>query len=73
MTKSLPELTNPGIDTRRTHSAAPLATRLNITVTTDHEEADIQELVAQVLEKDTFFLALRDAQAVTAEIVLDRS
>ena len=38
-----------------------------------HEEADIQELVAQVLEKDTFFLALRDAQPVTAEIVLDRS
>ena len=55
------------------NSAAPLATRLAITVTTDHEEADIQELVAQVLEKDTFFLALRDAQPVTAEIVLDRS
>ena len=55
------------------NSAAPLSTRLAITVTTDHEEADIQELVAQVLEKDTFFLALRDAQAVTAEIVLDRS
>ena len=55
------------------NSAAPLATRLAITVTTDHEEADIQELVAQVLEKDTFFLALRDEQAVTAEIVLDRS
>ena len=55
------------------NSAAPLATRLVITVTTDHEESDIQALVAQVLEKDTFFLALRDAQAVTAEIVLDRS
>ena len=55
------------------NSAAPLATRLVITVTTDHEESDIQALVAQVLEKDTFFLALRDEQAVTAEIVLDRS
>ena len=55
------------------NSAAPLATRLAITITTDHEEADIQKLVAQVLEKDTFFLALRDAQAVTAEIVLDPS
>ena len=55
------------------NGAAPLATRLVITVTTDHEESDIQALVAQVLEKDTFFLALRDAQAVTAEIVLDRS
>ena len=55
------------------NSAAPLATRLVITVTTDHEESDIQALVAQVLEKDTFFLALRDAQPVTAEIVLDRS
>ena len=54
------------------NSAAPLATRLVITVTTDHEESDIQALVAQVLEKDTFFLALRDTQAVTAEIVLDR-
>ena len=55
------------------NSAAPLATRLLITVNTDHEESDIQALVAQVLEKDTFFLALRDEQAVTAEIVLDRS
>ncbi len=55
------------------NSAAPLATRLVITVTTDHEESDIQALVAQVLEKDTFFLALRDAQAVSAKIVLDRS
>ena len=55
------------------NSAAPLSTRLVITVTTDHEESDIQALVAQVLEKDTFFLALRDAQPVTTEIVLDRS
>ena len=55
------------------NSAAPLATRLAITVKTRHEEADIQALVARVLEKDTFFLALRDAQAVSAEIVLDRS
>ena len=55
------------------NSAAPLATRLEIKVTTDHKESDIQALVAQVLEKDTFFLALRDAQPVTAKIVLDRS
>jgi len=55
------------------NSAAPLATRLVITVTTDHEESAIQALIARVLENDTFFLALRDAQAVTAEIVLDRS
>tara|TARA_B100000989_G_scaffold280274_1_gene243592 strand:- start:102 stop:614 length:513 start_codon:yes stop_codon:yes gene_type:complete len=55
------------------NSAAPLATRLVITVNTDHEKSDIQALVAKVLEKDTFFLALRDEQAVTAEIVLDRS
>ena len=55
------------------NSAAPLATRLVITVTTEHEESDIQALIARVLENDTFFLALRDAQPVTAEIVLDRS
>ena len=55
------------------NSAALLATRLAITVKTSHEETDIQALVAQVLEKDTFFLALRDEQAVTAEIVFDRS
>ena len=54
------------------NSAAPLATRLAITVKTSHDEADIQELVAQVLEKDTFFLALRDKQTVSADIVLDR-
>ena len=35
------------------NSAAPLATRLVITVNTDYEESDIQALVAQVLEKDT--------------------
>ena len=35
------------------NSAAPLATRLVITVNTDHEESDIQALVAQVLEKGT--------------------
>ena len=35
------------------NSAAPIATRLAITVKTRHEEADIQALVAQVLEKDT--------------------
>ena len=40
---------------------------------TSHEEPEIQALVAQVLKKDTFFLALRDEQAVTAEIILDRS
>ena len=55
------------------NSAAPLATRLVITVNKGHEESDIQALVAQVLEKDTFFLALRDEQAVTAKIVLDRN
>ena len=55
------------------NSAAPLATRLVITVTTDHGESDIQALIARVLENDTFFLALRDAQPVSAEIVLERS
>ncbi len=55
------------------NSAAPLATRLVITVKTSHEGAAIQALVAQVLEKDTFFLALRDKQTVSADIVLDRS
>jgi translation initiation factor IF-1 len=44
-----------------------------ITVKTSHEESDIQALIARVLENDTFFLALRDAQPVTAKIVLDRS
>ena len=55
------------------NSAAPLATRLAITVKTSHEEAEIQALVTKVLEKDTFFLALRDEQAVTTKIVLNRS
>ncbi len=42
------------------NSAALLATRLAITVKTSHDEAHIQALVAQVVEKDTFFLALRN-------------
>ena len=54
----------------RTNSAGHIATRL---VITGYEESHIKALVAHVLEKDTFFLALRDEQAVTAEIVLDRS
>ena len=55
------------------NGAAPFATQLAITVKTSHDEADIQALVAQVFEKDTFFLALRDEQAVSAEIVLDQN
>lgn len=42
-------------------SAAPLETRFFIRIDTDSPESEVVALVDRALEKDTFFLALRDA------------
>ena len=54
-----------------TNSAAPLDTRLKIHVVSAASHERIQGLVDRVLEMDPFFLALRDAQSVSAEVVLN--
>ena len=49
-------------------SAAPLETRLFIRIDTDSLESEVVALVDRALEKDTFFLALRDAQSVKTDV-----
>jgi hypothetical protein len=49
-------------------SAAPLETRLFIRIDTDSPESEVVALVDRVLETDTFFLALRDAQSVKTNV-----
>jgi uncharacterized OsmC-like protein len=49
-------------------SAAPLETRLFIQIDTDSPKSEVVALVDRVLEKDTFFLALRDAQSVKTNV-----
>jgi uncharacterized OsmC-like protein len=47
-----------------TGSAAPLETRLSIHVETTETEAEVTRLIDEVLERDPWFLALREAQTV---------
>ena len=46
-------------------NAAPLDTRVRIMIDSDEPDAQIDALVDRVLSRDTWFLALRDAQPVT--------
>lgn len=46
-------------------NAAPLDTRIRIMIDSDEPDAQIDSLVDRVLSRDTWFLALRDAQPVT--------
>lgn len=48
--------------------AAPLETRLAIEIDSDLDEETLSEFVNDVLDRDTWFVALRDAQAVKASI-----
>jgi len=45
-------------------SAAPLETRLSIQIETTELESDVNKLIDEVLERDPWFLALREAQSV---------
>jgi len=49
-------------------TAAPIETRLKIEIDSDLEEDELAALVEDVLEHDTWFLALRDAQFVRTSI-----
>ena len=50
------------------NTAAPLDTRLLIKIVSDEGQKRLQNLVDRVLEIDPYFLALRDAQSVSAEL-----
>jgi uncharacterized OsmC-like protein len=49
-------------------SAAPVETRVSITIDTDVPEDEVRTLVLRALEMDIWFLALRDAQRVCTSI-----
>jgi len=52
-----------------TNTAAPLATRLTIRIDSPAPHAALEAMVARALAADPYFLALRDAQKVTAKLV----
>ena len=54
------------------NSAAPLETRLVISIDTDEPDDIVQDLVDRLLERDPYFLALRDAQNVTTDLTVTR-
>jgi hypothetical protein len=51
------------------NSAAPLATRFMITLQTTAPPDEVTAMVDRALAADPYFLALRDAQNVTAQVV----
>jgi uncharacterized OsmC-like protein len=51
------------------NSAAPLATRLTITLQSAAPWDDVTAMVDRALAADPYFIALRDAQNVTAQVV----
>jgi uncharacterized OsmC-like protein len=51
------------------NSAAPLETRVTITVETSAPWNEVEAMIGRALECDPYFLALRDAQSVKAKLV----
>ena len=51
------------------NSAAPLETRLIITVESTTPWEEVEAMIGRALECDPYFLALRDAQSVTTRLV----
>ncbi|WP_298831873.1 OsmC family protein [uncultured Piscinibacter sp.] len=51
-------------------SAAPLETRISIAIETDVDEQAVDALVQRVLQMDPWFLALRDAQCVRTQLLI---
>ena len=51
------------------NTAAPLATRFIIAIESPAPRSELEAMVARALAADPYFLALRDAQKVTAEVV----
>lgn len=53
-------------------TAAPLETRVNISIESDEPASRIQEVIDRALETDPWYLALRDAQNVAAHLTVSR-
>lgn len=53
-----------------TESAAPLETRLSIQIETTEPEAKVIKLIDEVMERDPWFLALREAQSVKLKMAI---
>ena len=51
------------------NSAAPLETRVTITVESTAPWGEVEAMIGRALECDPYFLALRDAQSVTTRLV----
>ena len=51
-----------------TAGAAPVETRVSVSIDTDVPASQVQQLVQQALETDIWFLALRDAQQVHTQV-----
>ena len=51
-------------------SAAPLETRIAIAIDTDADAVVVEALVQRVLQMDPWFLALRDAQCVRTQLLI---
>lgn len=54
------------------NSAAPLTTRVQLTIETEEDEEVVNALIARVLEQDPWYLALRDAQKVETMTTIAR-
>jgi uncharacterized OsmC-like protein len=50
------------------NTAAPISTKLLISLKSDCSDEELNTLVTEALEADPYFLALRDRQTVTSEI-----
>ena len=53
-------------------TAAPLETRVSIQVESDAPEDEVSAFIEDVLTRDTWFLALKEAQSVKTSITVDR-
>jgi uncharacterized OsmC-like protein len=51
------------------NSAAPLETRFTITVESTAPWEEVQAMIGRALERDPYFIALRDAQSVKTQLV----
>lgn len=52
------------------YGAAPVATEILIMISTDSSPESVQAIVDTALDRDPWFLALRDKQAVGAEVMI---
>ena len=55
------------------NTAAPLETRLTITLKSSAPWAAVEEMARRALAADTFYLAFRDAQRVNFTLVAERA